>query len=227
MASKEHLVRAGWYAAWTLSHTLSKRLMQSKKYFTLWEKQGYHITPVHFYEPVIDTRSLSLHKWGKSSEMVGVDMNPKSQLTFLDEIAPRYSSEFTFPQSDTGVPYEFHLNNGYFESVDVEIMHCMIRHKKPKLIIEIGSGNSTYLMARACRMNAEKDRKPYEILAIEPFPNETLRIGFPGLTGLIQKPVGWVEPAFFNPLGKDDILSIDSNHVIKTGNDVIYENLDT
>ena len=57
------------------------RCIQSKMFgqiFPLWERHGFHVTPVHFYQPIPDTRSLPESLWGRPSELVGVDMNQRA-----------------------------------------------------------------------------------------------------------------------------------------------------
>jgi hypothetical protein len=100
----------------------------------------------------------------------------------------------------------------------------MIRHLRPRRIIEIGSGNSTYLSAQAILKNVE-DKNGYEceLTAIEPYPNPVLKKGFPGLTRLVQKRIQDIPFSEFEKLGENDILFIDSSHVLKIGSDVQYE----
>ena len=64
------------------------------------------------------------------------------------------------------------------------------------------------------------------MLAIEPYPNPTLKAGFPGLTRLIDQKVQRVDLCEFDKLCNNDILFIDSSHVAKTGSDVEYEYLE-
>lgn len=58
-----------------ISIILPAKLMKNKRYFRLWENKNYHITPVHFYEPVPDTRTLDDDLWLKRSELIGIDIN--------------------------------------------------------------------------------------------------------------------------------------------------------
>jgi predicted O-methyltransferase YrrM len=103
----------------------------------------------------------------------------------------------------------------------------MIRYFKPRRIYEIGSGYSTYLSAQAVRKNVEQDRSyQCELVAIEPYPNEILRGGFLGLCRLIAKQVQDVTLSEFEKLEENDILFIDSSHVLKIASDVQYEYLD-
>jgi hypothetical protein len=97
----------------------------------------------------------------------------------------------------------------------------MIRHFKPRTIVEVGAGNSTYVSARACLMN-QKDGNISDLVAIEPYPNDILKRGFPGLSTLITKKVEEVPLSFFSRLAENDILFIDSSHVARIGNDVPF-----
>lgn len=198
-----------------------------RKTFPFWQKLGLHITPNHFYEPIPDTSTLNDNLWLKNSELVGIDINEEEQIRLLSEFSLKYKKEFdSFPKNKTECPYQYFINNGGFESVDGEILYCMIRHFKPRKIIEIGSGNSTYLSAQAVLKNKKENGDECKLVAIEPYPNNVLKEGFPGLSQLIPQKVQDVPLSLFNSLEKNDILFIDSSHVLKIGNDVQYEYLE-
>ena len=59
-------------------------------------------------------------------------------------------------------------------------------------------------------------------MAVEPYPNATIKKGFPGLSRLIDAPVQQVSLAEFERLRENDILFIDSSHVLKIGSDVEF-----
>jgi hypothetical protein len=202
------------------------RIAKDKRYFDLWESLGFHIVPIHFHQSIPDTRTLSSDIWDRESKLVGVDMNTKKQLEMLTEVYPNFIQECDFPRERTEIPYEFYRKNGAFLSVDAEIFHSIIRHFQPKRIVEVGSGSTTYLAARACLLNGKKNGNSTDLFAIDPFPNENVKKGFPGLTSLIQKPLEHVAMNFFSRLEKNDILFIDSSHVVGIGGDVNYEFLE-
>jgi hypothetical protein len=74
--------------------------------------------------------------------------------------------------------------------------------------------------------NKKRDGLDCELIAIEPYPNKVLQKGFPGLSRLIVKKVEDVELELFKSLKENDILFIDSTHVLRTGGDVQYEYLE-
>ena len=202
------------------------RIFQDPRYFELWEKNGFHITPNSFAQPIPDTRELIDDLWRRRSALVGIDINEAGQLDLLSLFAKEFKSEYeTFPRQRTEVPHQYYVNNPFFISVDGEILYCMIRHLKPRRIFEIGSGNSTYLAAQALGKN-EAEGHPAELVAFEPYPNEVLRAGFPGLSQLVTAKIEQIPLSEFSVLQESDILFIDSSHLLKIGSDVHYEFLE-
>src|SRR5205823_1258330 len=183
-----------------------------------WERHGFHVTPVHFYQPIPDTRSLPETLWDQPSKLVGIDMNDTTQLDLLRNHFPKLRREYDeFPVEPTGEPGRFHFNNGLFDGTDALVAYCMIRHFKPRLIIEVGSGFSSLVAAEAIAKN-----KNSALICIEPYPPDFLRQGFPGLHSLIEKKVEEIDIGFFSQLESGDILFVDSSHTVKIGGDVNY-----
>ncbi len=198
-----------------------------RKSFEFCQRLGVHIVPNHFYVPIPDTSKLDKRLWSQNSELVGIDINEKKLLDILTHFKTDFYEEYKhFPRHKTDIPHEYYVSNGFFEAVDGEILYCMIRHFKPKKIIEVGSGYSTYLSAQTILKNKKESDHDCELIAIEPYPNHVLLRGFPGLSRLLNKKVQDVPISEFQQLGKNDILFIDSSHVLKIGSDVQYELLD-
>jgi len=199
-----------------------------KRTFPFWEKLGFHITLNDYYQPIPDTRMLKDDLWQIQSELVGININEEGQINLLFLFSSKFKEEYeSFPRDKTSLPYQYYINNGAFESVDGEILYCMVRHFKPKKIFEIGSGNSTYLSTQAIRKNKEEDHdSECELIAIEPYPNDILKAGFPGLSKLMSVKVQDITLSKFQELKENDILFIDSSHVLRIGSDVQYEYLE-
>jgi hypothetical protein len=186
--------------------------------FPLWERHGFHVTPVHFYQPIPDTQSLPETLWDGPGELVGIDMNDALQLDLLERHFPKFRDEYEqFSTKPTGEASGFHLNNGLFDGADALVAYCMVRQFQPRLIIEIGSGLSSLLLAQAAARNDSS-----ALICIEPFPRDFVRKGFPCLRSLIEKKVQDVDLEFFSQLESNDILFIDSSHTVKIGGDVNY-----
>jgi len=97
----------------------------------------------------------------------------------------------------------------------------MIRHFKPGRIIEIGSSYSTLMAKEAIESNTrENSLYNCEQICIEPYEMPWLE-----KTGVqvIRKLVEDVDVSFFSSLQNNDILFIDSSHIIRPQGDVLYE----
>jgi Methyltransferase domain len=179
-----------------------------REIFQVWERHGFHVTPVHFYQPVPDTQSLPETLWKRPSELVGINTNDSVQLDLLRKHFPKFRDECEqFPTKATGKPDQFYLNNGLFDGVDALVAYCVVRQFQPGIIIEVGGGFSSLVLGEALAKNNNSN-----LICIEPFPRDFLRKGFAGLRSLIEKPVQDVDLKFFSQLRSDDILFIDSPH---------------
>ncbi len=200
---------------------VTPRCLRSKRFheiFPLWEKHGFHVTPVHFYQPIPDTQSLPQTLWDWPSELIGIDMNDSVQLDLLRRQFSKFRDECEqLPTAPTDEPTRFYLNNGLFGGLDALVAYCMVRHFQPRLIIEIGSGFSSLILGEALTKNDEPN-----LICIDPSPQNFLRQNPPGLRSLIEKRVQDIDVDFFSQLDPGDILFIDSSHTVKIGGDVNY-----
>jgi Methyltransferase domain len=181
--------------------------------FPIWERHGFHVTRVHFYQPIPDTRSLPEELWSQPSKLVGIDMNDSMQLDLLRNHFSKFRSEYESisaePPPDQVWP---------FSGPDALVAYCMVRHFRSRRIIEVGSGSSSLVLGQAAAKNNDST-----LICIDPFPGELLRKGsIPALQSLIESRVQDVELEFFSQLEAGDILFIDSSHTIKVGGDVNY-----
>jgi Methyltransferase domain len=191
------------------------RCLQSTEHrelFLDWERHGFHVTPVHFYEPIPDTQSLPETLWSQPSELVGIDMNDSMQLDLLRNHFPKFRDEYN------NLSVEPPLGQKRpFRGVDALVAYCVIRHFQPELIAEVGSGWSSLLLGQVAAKN-----KNSALICIDPFPRDLLRKGFPGLRSLIEKKIQDIDLEFFSQLGSGNVLFIDSSHTVKIGGDVNY-----
>jgi hypothetical protein len=180
--------------------------------FPFWEKHGFHVTPVHFHQPIPDTRELGETLWQQPSDLVGINMNDAMQLDLLRNDLTKFRDEYNnLPvEPPPGQRRPFH-------GVDALVAYCMVRHFQPRLIIEVGSGFSSLVLGQAVAKN-----KKSALICIDPFPRDFLRNDLPGLQSLITKKVEDIDLEFFSQLQPGDILFIDSSHTVKIGGDVNY-----
>ena len=175
------------------------------------DRWGYHIRPIHYYEPLPDFRSITEEQITRRRTYCSIDFRWDDQLALLIELA-QYSKEL--PQ------IEFDFHNGYFGGFDAAVYYSLIRHLKPQRIIEIGGGYSTAIADKALSSNEKGS-----LTCIEPHPEERLTRAKIRVE-LMRKRVEEIDVDFFNCLEANDILFIDSSHTVKFGSDVCYEFLE-
>jgi hypothetical protein len=172
------------------------------------DRWGYHIRPIHYYEPLPDFRSITSEQINRRRTYPGIDFRWEQQLALVGELA-KYRDELR--------ELEFDFDNAYFAGFDAAVYYTLIRHLQPQRIIEIGGGYSTQLAAKALAAN-----RTGKLVCIEPYPER--------LNGsnaeLIQKRVEEIDVEFFLSLKANDILFIDSSHTVKFGSDVCFEFLE-
>lgn len=77
------------------------------------------------------------------------------------------------------------------------------------------------LAAEAVNKNREEGHD-CELVAVDPYPVEILKKRILGLSRLIEKGVQELDLSEFIRLKENDILFIDSTHVVRIGGDVVY-----
>jgi hypothetical protein len=168
---------------------------------------GYHIRPIHYYEPLPDFQSITTEQIERRREFPSIEFKWDEQLRLLRELV-EYRDEVDFEDND------------YFNGFDAAVYYSLIRHLKPKRVIEIGSGYSTRIAHQALSRNGNDGT----LACIEPNP-ERLN-GLSLKVELIRKRVEEIDVEFFAQLEANDILFIDSSHTVKFGSDVCYEFLE-
>lgn len=211
-----------------IAQLLPTGILRDKRYFAIWERRGYHVTPVHYYSAIPNLAETEARLWNEPRLPAGIDMRDTAQLELLESVSAAYRSEYSrFPKDAPEGECPFFLHNGNFFDADAEMLYCMVRKHRPARIVEIGSGFSTLVSSLAIGKNREDDPAyRCKFTAIEPFPKQDLLSRCGNLSELIQSPVQQAPMARFCELAANDILFIDSSHVAKLGSDVNYEFLE-
>lgn len=101
----------------------------------------------------------------------------------------------------------------WFPRLDAAAAYAMVRRHEPRRVVEVGSGHSTRFLARAVADAGCATR----ITAIDPAPRASLA----GLDiEIIRDTVQNAGGAPFSGLAANDLLLIDSSHVLMPGTDV-------
>jgi predicted O-methyltransferase YrrM len=191
--------------------------------FRALQRLGVNLTPNHFYWPIPDMEDLAQREWPIYATPAGCDFRLRDQLDLARHFRSRYIPELTWnslPADDT-----YHYNNGYFESCDAEVAYCMVREWKPRRIIEIGSGFSTRAMAEALRVNLQEDGIVGELITVDPYTERLPVNDATKQITVVPERVQRLDLSLFETLEADDILFIDSSHVVAVGSDVVQEYL--
>lgn len=180
---------------------------------------------VHFYSPVPDIKELeSRGIWSKKSKMAGIDIGVDRQLQLVNELGTAFGQECSWPKHQTANSIDFFTHNNSFSYGCAAALHTMIRKFKPKKIVEIGSGNSSKVIAAALKRNESETGIPAHYRIVDPYPNPY--VFELGANQVDSKRVELCNPEDFRNLAENDILFIDSSHVVKPGSDVNFLILD-
>lgn len=203
---------------------LMQRFVRDNAAHALFARRGFQVLRDHYYNPIPERDDLPEAHWHRRSEMPGVDLNIEYARTLLREELEPHFDEFraTFPIDRVDGDAGFYLLNYAFMAVDAHVYYSLIRERKPKRIVEIGSGFSTLVAIEAARRN-RADGNACSITAVEPYPAKRLRDALGEHVSLIEDKVQRVPMDVFTSLGAGDMLFIDSTHVLREGGDVWWE----
>lgn len=190
----------------------------SKKIFML---LGVFPIRDHYYEPLFNPKHLS-KRLDEDRVLSGVDLNIEEQLRVLECF--HYNDELLSFRMEKGAETEFHYHNASFGPGDAEYFYNIVRWYKPKTMLEVGSGMSTLMAISALHQNV-KERSEYVCnhICIEPYEMhwlEKLDVS------VIRDRVERIDKKIFADLQANDILFIDSSHVIRPQGDVLFEYLE-
>lgn len=103
------------------------------------------------------------------------------------------------------------FDQSWFPSLDAAVAYAIVRERKPRYIVEVGSGHSTRVLSRALGGVGE-------IVAIDPAPRADI-IDLPGVR-VVPSTLQAAPPDLFDDLEAGDALFIDSSHILMPGSDV-------
>jgi hypothetical protein len=179
------------------------------------------LPPGHFHSPypsAADIRRSARFWSAPTTELPAIDLNVSGQLELLEAFAD-YQADIPFPERrEQGCRYYY--RNGVFSAADAIAFYSMIRHLRPRRIVEIGSGFSS-----AVALDTNERFFDYEIECtfIDPDParlDELLQPDDLERVMFVRSEVQNVPLSAYDSLEANDILFIDSTHVAKAGSDV-------
>jgi hypothetical protein len=176
--------------------------------------------PGTFYSPIPSPEDVPTNLDKLSKDIAGVDLREDAQLALLDELGRVYA----------GIPFDdhatqgrrYHFDNEYYSYFDAVVLFTMLRHARPKRVVEVGSGFSSAVMLDT--RDAFLDRETH-LTFIDPYPERLeslLRAGDRSTATVLARKVQDVALQTFTRLEANDILFVDSSHVVKVGSDVAW-----
>lgn len=186
----------------------------------IFRKVGVFPVSNHYYEPLFDGSGLKSLR--DDRHLPGIDFNDDEQVSFLKSFD--YSSELLEISRLPKDRLNYSFTEGPFKEGDACMLFSMVRYKKPERIVEIGCGSSTLMIQHAIAYNRKEDPGYIcEHICVEPFENEW--ISRLDITEKRQK-VEDMDLSVFQGLNENDILFIDSTHMIRPQGDVLFEYLE-
>jgi predicted O-methyltransferase YrrM len=182
---------------------------------------GIH-PPGHFHSPIPSFAEIRqgdsrlFHTMPRS--IAGIDMHEDEQLELLARFRDYYKTLPFKPAKAQGLRY--YLDNPAYSYSDGILLYCMLRHLKPRRIIEVGSGFSSALILDTVELFFDD---ALELTVIDPDPQRLLSLieeRDRDRFRLVPLRLQDVDPSEFGTLEANDVLFIDSTHVSKFDSDV-------
>jgi hypothetical protein len=210
------------FAAIGVASMVAVSRLQSRLRICAWifDKAGVYPIRHHYYSPLVYRSDLK-HPLHAQRTICGLDLNEPGQLELLSHFHYREELEAIPLTSASQLSYGY--DNKNFGSGDAEYLYSMIRHFKPKKLLEVGSGGSTLVAQLAIRANENNDPSYIcQQICVEPYEQPWLeRLGVTVHRSRIEDmPLHVVDG-----LDANDIFFIDSSHVVRPQSDVVHEYL--
>jgi predicted O-methyltransferase YrrM len=184
--------------------------------------------PGHYYSPIPSRHDVARYAAARFAQgpecLAGIDLNVTGQLAMIRALGP-LTDDLRFAD-ERGGDTRYYWENDGFAPGDATALAAMIRHFRPRRIIEAGAGYSTAVMLDVTERHLTT---PTAIECIDPEAERLrslLRAGDEQRLTVHETLVQDLPPSFFTRLEANDILFIDSSHVLKLGSDVAFLLLD-
>jgi len=197
---------------------LAEKLRQCRsdlERYRTWVPPGDVLSPV---PSIAEVKAREKEIYAVPRTMPGLELNEQGQLRLFDELTKYYPEQPFTPQQNPQRRYWF--GNPAYSYADAVLLYCMMRHVRPRRIVEVGSGYSSAAMLDVDELFFNSS---IQFTFIEPQSQLLRSLVKPAdldRVRLIEAPVQSVELSTFTELEAGDILFIDSSHVSKVGSDV-------
>jgi Methyltransferase domain len=181
-------------------------------------------TPGHYYSPIPDYKEVLAKSQvlfdTDTTECRGIDLQEDAHRELIDVFSDYYE-DFPFPFRPSE-NWRYYYANNWFSGADAVILYSILRHFRPSRVVEIGSGFSSAAMLD---VNDIFLSKKINFTFIEPYPERLFSlIEYEDRNRyvVLQRRVQDVPLEVFQALSANDVLFVDSSHVVKIGSDVAH-----
>jgi Methyltransferase domain len=181
------------------------------------DRLGLQLVLKTYYSPIPDLRTVPHYLWTDADPMRGIAFDLDAQIVFLQRELSTLLTEFV-PDQEVDSHYRFEPDNPSYPLSDARLLFAMLRWLRPSKVVELGSGQTSKVIAQACRMNIA-DGHDCAFRAFDPFPT-AIDDGLPGLTELVHIDAQAVPERVFAELISGDVLVVDTTHTVKLGSEV-------
>ncbi len=182
---------------------------------SLWVPPGHFYSPIPSPDEVRRDRQRIFHptRARRANDLNAVALGPH-----LDALRP-LAADLPY-ERPAGRDLRYSFPNGAYSYSDALLYACLLRHLRPRRVIEVGSGSSSCLLLDVNELYLDGG---VQCTFIEPYPQKLLSLIRPrdrDRLRLHPTPLQDVNLSLFQSLEPGDVLFIDSTHVCKTGSDV-------
>jgi hypothetical protein len=176
--------------------------------------------PGHYYSPIPDSKDVLARVLldRDTDTCPGVHLREEAQLEML-EILSRYYDDLPWNEMPSKA-LRYYYHNDYFAYGEAIALYSFLRYYKPHKVVEVGSGFSSALMLDVNDLFLEQ---AVRFTFVEPHPERLFELLAPeDEVTVVQDVVQKVPLEMFSSLHENDILFVDSSHVVKIGSDVAH-----
>ena len=188
------------------------------------QDHGYHFQKRDFYSALNDLPFLSENSdlWHDRPPPRGIRWDLDAQLDNVRLLSQYFGELVGIPLKAQSSSPRFHWENDFWRGADALMQYGMLRHHKPRRVIEIGAGWSSLLMAEALRRNLQEGAPPAVVDQIEPYPRSELLSALPSDWTLHSSILQRADLCLFDSLEPGDVCFYDGSHVARAGSDVVW-----
>jgi hypothetical protein len=208
-----------FYSALILPFYIVRYCIFSIKEKSFW---FYRYYPGHYGSTIPSWKYIKFNRaniFSLEQKTAGVELNEAKQVALLQKFT-HYFPEFT-PEKYKDTRQRYYYDNPLYGFTDGFILFAFLRMFQPSKVVEIGSGFSSALMLDT----AESFSLATDFIFIDPYTRNFEKLSLnetkPNYK-IVREKIQDIDLSLLPDLQENDILFIDSSHVLKIDSDLSY-----